>query len=158
MELTFSVEIFATVHSDVAALATAHWHETEAAMYGPLAMDSGPPVHAAQYTALDQAGMLHLCTARAAGCQSLQGYAAFVLMQNMHAPGRITATLTALYLTPAVRRNPFTALRILRFAESGLHARGVFGVSYNSPHSRPCDALYRRLGANAVETIWYKEL
>ena len=48
--------------------------------------------------------------------------------------------------------------RSFAHAEAALAARGVALVQYSSPVSRPCDALYRRLGARATETVWHKTL
>ena len=67
------------------------------------------------------------------------------------------AALDGLYLAPWARGGLF-ALRLLRHAESALAGRGVSLVQYSSPASRPCHALYRRLGAQPTETIWHKTL
>ena len=52
----------------------------------------------------------------------------------------------------------YAVLKRMEEAEQSLAARGVHGVGYSSPASRPCDALYRRLGAKMTETVWFKEL
>lgn len=71
--------------------------------------------------------------------------------------GVVLAALDGLYLTPEARHG-LAALRLLRQAEKILAERGVGLVQYSSPESRPCDALYRRLGARRTETIWHKEV
>lgn len=71
--------------------------------------------------------------------------------------GRVLAALDGLYLTRR-RGMGWPALRLLRQAEKILAERGVGLVQYSSPESRPCDALYRRLGARRTETIWHKEV
>lgn len=62
-----------------------------------------------------------------------------------HRPGRLLAALDDLYLAPEVRGG-LTALRLLRHAETALRQRGVAVMQFSSPASRPCHALYRRLG------------
>ncbi len=84
-------------------------------------------------------------------------YAAFTLVPCPHRPKTLLAALDGLYLTPEARGG-FTALRLLRHAEAALGQRGVALVQYSSPASRPCDALYRRLGAHHTETVWHKEI
>lgn len=67
------------------------------------------------------------------------------------------AALDGLYLAPAARKG-LTVLRLLRTAEAGLRERGADMIQYSSPASRPCDVLYRRLGARHTESVWHKEL
>ena len=67
------------------------------------------------------------------------------------------AALDGLYLAPRARRG-LNALTLLHSAEAALAARGASLVQYSSPASRPCGALYRRLGARETETIWHKWL
>lgn len=149
----FAVEDYATVRQEAEALAVAHWQETEAAMYGEQA---GVPITDAAWENMAALGLLHIVTAREAG--ALVGYAVFVLAENINMPGRVQASNLALYLAPTVRGDPFLAVKILRWAEGSLRGRGVASVAYISPVSRPCDALYRRLGAVMTETTWHKEL
>ena len=74
-----------------------------------------------------------------------------------HRPGKRLAALDGLYLAPAARKG-LAVLKLLRAAEAGLRERGADVVQYSSPASRPCDALYRRLGARHTESVWHKEL
>ena len=74
-----------------------------------------------------------------------------------HRPGKRLAALDGLYLAPAARKG-LTVLKLLRAAEAGLKERGADVIQYSSPASRPCDALYRRLGARHTESVWHKEL
>ena len=114
-------------------LLQAHWDESEAALFGPqvYALDTE------RYACWERLGMLHVVTARDSSGR-LQGYA-------------------ALYLAPAARKG-LAVLKLLRAAEAGLRERGADVVQYSSPASRPCDALYRRLGARHTESVWHKEL
>ena len=133
-------------------LLQAHWDECEATLFGPQAY----ALDTERYTCWERLGMLHVVTARdSAG--NLQGYAAFTLTDCPHRPGKRLAALDGLYLAPAARKG-LTVLHLLRTAETGLKERGVDVIQYSSPASRPCDALYRRLGARHTESVWHKEL
>lgn len=149
----FAVESYATARADAEALACAHWQETEASMYGE---QSGVPITDEAFSGMESAGVLHVVTAREGG--ELAGYAVFVLAPNINMPGKVQASNLALYLAPGVRRDPFLAVKLLRWAEDSLRERGASCVAYVSPVSRPCDALFRRLGAKMTETTWHKEL
>ena len=164
-------ERLADMGAEVAALCAAHWREVEAPLHG-----AGYCFNAAHYATLESLGMLCILAVReaakapgeaAAGALggasegastgTLQGYAAFCLTPCPHRPGQLTARLDGLYLAPTVRKG-LTALRLLRKAESLLARRGATSVQYSSPASRPCHALYRRLGARPSESIWQKTL
>jgi hypothetical protein len=178
--LTITTEPFSHLAKEAAQLTAAHWDEVEARLHGAqhYALDDN------RYASLERLGMLHISAARgpavAAGgepCDAtdastldeshatsetgasapLAGYAAFTIVDCHHRPQTLLAALDGLYLAPWARGGLF-ALRLLRHAEAALAARGVGLVQYSSPTSRPCHALYRRLGAQPTETIWHKTL
>ena len=174
--LTIATETFSQLAHEASHLAAAHWDEVEAPLYGQqtYALDH------TRYATLERLGMLHISAARghtgAATCPDrrgsaadgnralqgqgstpLAGYAAFTLVTCPHRPQTLLAALDGLYLAPWARGG-LSALRLLRHAEKALAARGVGLVQYSSPASRPCHALYRRLGAQPTETIWHKTL
>ncbi len=150
--LTFQAEPLARVKEEAPALARAHWDEVEASMHG----GPGYSLNLAQYASLEQLDMLVLVTARQEDGR-LCGYAAFTVLPCPHRQGVTLAALDGLYLAPEARRG-LAALGLLREAEKILIQRGVDLVQYSSPDSRPCDALYRRLGARRTETVWHREL
>lgn len=150
--LVFREEAAASVLPEAAALAAAHWREVEAEMHG--GSDYVPDGD--RYAALEKLGMLSVTTARD-GEGRLAGYAVFTLAPCPHLAGETVAALDGLYLAPQARRG-LAALALLRSAETALAARGAGLIQYSSPASRPCDALYRRLGATHTETIWHKRL
>jgi GNAT superfamily N-acetyltransferase len=144
-------ETLATAGPAARALADAHWQEVEASLHG---RQEGV-LDVQRYADLEALHMLHLSTARQDG--TLAGYAAFTLVPCPHRRGLLLAALDGLYLRPDVRRGP-NALRLLRHAEAALRQKGVGLIQYSSPASRPCDVLYRRLGAQLTETVWHKEV
>ena len=175
--LTITTEPFSHLDKEAAQLTAAHWDEVEAPLHGPqhYALDVN------RYASLERLGMLHISAARGlavgepreitdaatpdkihtttetGASAPLAGYAAFTLVDCPHRPQTLLAALDGLYLAPWARGGLF-ALRLLRHAEAALAARGVGLVQYSSPASRPCHALYRRLGAQPTETIWHKPL
>ena len=175
--LTITTEPFSHLAKEAAQLTAAHWDEVEAPLHGPqhYALDAN------RYASLERLGMLHISAARGlargephddtdpgtpdeshvtsetGASAPLAGYAAFTLVDCPHRPQTLLAALDGLYLAPWARGSLF-ALRLLRHAEATLAARGVGLVQYSSPASRPCHALYRRLGAQPTETIWNKIL
>ena len=150
--LLFSTEPFARLEEEARALAAAHWDEVEASLHGPQAYT----LDAHRYATLERLDMLHISAARQRD-GALAGYAAFTLVDCPHRPGLLLAALDGLYLAPQARGG-LNALKLLRHAEAALMRRGAGLVQYSSPVSRPCDALYRRLGAHPTETVWHKAL
>ena len=172
--LTIITEPFSHLAEEAGQLAAAHWDEVEAPLHGP----QHYTLDHRRYASLEQLGMLHISAARgqatdtatdtdrngamdgsgfATATAPLAGYAAFTLVDCPHRPQILLAALDGLYLAPWARGGLF-ALRLLRHAEAALAARGVGLVQYSSPASRPCHALYRRLGAQPTETIWHKTI
>lgn len=151
-ELVFRPEKTGKVASEAALLARDHWNEVEAPLFGKddYLLDNE------HYVMLESLNMLAVITAREARGE-LAGYAVFILAPCGHLKGELVAVLDALYLVPAARRG-FNALQLLRSAEAHLAERGASLVQYSSPASRPCAALYRRLGARESESIWHKRL
>ena len=174
--LSITTESFSHLAEQAGQLAAAHWDEVEAPLHGP----QHYTLDHERYASLERLGMLHISAARGRTvdepCDAtegtpdeprtdaetnasapLAGYAAFTVVACPHRPHTLLAALDGLYLAPWARGGLF-ALRLLRHAESALAARGVSLVQYSSPASRPCHALYRRLGAQPTETIWHKTL
>ena len=172
--LTITTEPFSHLAEEAGQLAAAHWDEVEAPLHGP----QHYTLDHRRYASLEQLGMLHISAARGQATDTatdtdrhgamdgsgfatanapLAGYAAFTLVDCPHRPQTLLAALDGLYLAPWARGGLF-ALRLLRHAEAALAARGVGLVQYSSPASRPCHALYRRLGAQPTETIWHKTI
>lgn len=150
--LAFATEPFTQLEAEARPLTAAHWREVEAPLHG----NTNYGLDAKRYANLENLGMLHVSAARTPD-DDLAGYAAFTLVPCPHRPQTLLAALDGLYLAPQARGG-FTALGLLRHAEAELRQRGAGLVQYSSPASRPCDALYRRLGAHHTETIWHKEL
>ncbi len=155
------MQIFRTVRFDdiaplVTHMAQEHWDEVEAELHGAQSYT----LDTAQYSMLEGLDMLHITAAWAAGEngeEQLCAYASFTITPCFHKNNERVATLDALYVAKQFRGG-FAVLRLLREAEKALKERGAARVQYSSPVSRPCDALYKRLGARHTESIFHKEL
>ncbi|MBD5416693.1 MAG: GNAT family N-acetyltransferase [Desulfovibrio sp.] len=150
--LVFRQEGAAEVLGEATELAATHWREVEAELHG----GAEYKLDGERYAALERLGMLSITTARDPEGR-LAGYAVLTLAPCPHLQGETVAALDGLYLAPEFRRG-LNALALLRSAEAAVAARGAALVQYSSPASRPCGALYRRLGATHTETIWHKRL
>ncbi|MCR5563995.1 MAG: GNAT family N-acetyltransferase [Desulfovibrio sp.] len=153
MDVRFTLEPFAAIEREVLPLASAHWSEIGEQTYGRVETPISFPV----WRSIEQAGAMHIVTARDDD-GALKGYAAFCVGPHQNIEGKVQASCLALYVAQDMRRDPFVALRMLRWAEDTLRDRGVDCVAYVSQAERPCDAIYRRLGAKMTETTWFKEL
>ena len=151
--LTYQTESFAHVCDEARELAQANWDAAAAGAYGMQVYS----LDTVQYMALESLGMLHISTVRNRDGK-LVGYASFAIAKCYHRSGALVATLDALYLCPHAKKDGMESLRLLKHAQKELVKLDVKGVQYASLVSRPCDALYRRLGAHMTETLWYKEL
>ena len=150
--LVFREETAASALPEAAELAASHWREVEAELHG----GADYRLEAERYAMLEKLGMLSITTARDREGR-LAGYAVFTLAPCPHRPGETVAALDGLYLAPRARRG-LAALGLLRSAEAAAAERGASLAQYSSPASRPCDALYRRLGATHTETIRHQRL
>ncbi len=148
--LLFQTENLSTVAPHVSQLLQAHWDEVEASMHGAQEY----VLNGEQYEMYEQLNMLHISTARLPQ-GDVCGYAAFTICPCPHKQDTLLAQLDALYLIPEQRQGT-QAVQLLRHAEQALQKRGVGMVQYASPASKPCDALYRRLGAKLTEHIYHK--
>ncbi len=150
--MQFQTECLDTVMHVVEELLQAHWDEVEASVHGAQEY----MLDKEQYRLFESLNLLHISTARDEH-HDLCGYAVFTLTPCHHKKSELLATLDALYLRPKARTG-FAALQLLRAAEEALIQRGAKSVQYSSPVSKPCDALYRRLGAKHTESVYHKIL
>ncbi len=150
--LTFQTETLDNILPFIQSMARAHWDEVEASLHG----QQHYTIDEKTYKQLESLHMLHITTAK--NEQGLIcGYAAFTISSSHHRADETIASLDAFYLAPWARKG-LNALQLLRVAEQALLKRSVQLIQFSSPVSRPCDALYRRMGAKQVETIYHKRL
>lgn len=156
MNIAFRTERFDDVWHDARPLLRRHWEELACKdICGPLDMDTEV------YRRLEQAGALHVTTARlresGVGQAGLVGYAVYVLAQNMHYRGLLAAEPDVFFLLPEHRRG-MTGVRLLRAAEAALARRGAGIVMQKVKISRDCGVIFKRMGYTHVENLWMKRL
>ena len=88
----------------------------------------------------------------AGGIGGIAGYASFFVSRHPFIDER-TAQMESFYVVPACR-DGFAGVRLLRFAAESLKKQGVRAVHLGAPFYGRCGGLFRRLGAQPLETVW----
>lgn len=122
---------------------------------------SCPQAHAldvdmALYASIEQAGALHITTARTADA-TLVGYAIYFVHDYPHVQQVCMAQSDALYLHPDYRKG-FAGLRLLQAAEHALEGRGVNNIMQTCTRKKDFGVLLRRMGYVNTETVYRKEM
>ncbi len=149
--LTFQIEKLDDVLPEVVPLIQAHWDEAASNIHGTMDYH----LNIEHYKTLEQCSMLHISTARNIDGE-LCGYVSFSHGLCHHRKRRV-ANLDAVYLKPDYRKG-LSALFLLRHAENALKVCGVNIIQYSAIVEKKHHALFKRLGARAAETIYFKEL
>lgn len=149
MEIRFQTESFLELWPEAQSLLAAHCAEVAPDMVTP-----GGVVYA-MYETLEQAGALHITTARHGAV--LAGYAVYLLAPDMHCHGRLTAHADAFFLAREYRRG-WAGRALLHAAEEALRARGVLRLVQTVTPRRDCGPLLRRMGYTLVSQQYFKEV
>lgn len=155
MPIAFATESIATFLPDAALLLRSHWQEV-----GSCPQTHTLHVDTSLYTAIEQAGGLHITTARCdtgLATAKLVGYAVYFVQDYAHVQGLRMAQSDAIYLAPKYRKG-FTGLRLLQAAESALLALGVKNIMQTCTTKRDFSCLLRRMGYTNSETVYRKEI
>lgn len=148
MAVTFQTERFADVWEEIQPLLLRHWDEVAVKeAFGSLEVDE------TRYRLMDDAGFLHITTARDSG--RLVGYAAYFIYGNLHYKSRVIADADVFFLMPE-RRNGLLGLRLLRAAEAAVKARGAQVIVQKVKVAHDCGALFRRMGYQLTEHLYMK--
>ena len=139
----YSRETLAAVRAaGIEALLVEHYHEI--AHYPDIEFDPDWET----YAKLEEAGRLHIFTARVAG--ELVGYSVHIVAPNLHYKRSLQAVQDILFVHPAHRRG-FVGYKLIRFADSELEAFGVQVSYHHSKATHP--ALGRLLERQGYELI-----
>lgn len=130
-------------------LARDHWRETEAGF-----SSTPPALDVAAYLTLERAGALLLLGAFEG--DALIGYSAATLCRHPHY-GFPCAFHDGLFLA-SKHRNGMAGVRLIRATEAEAKARGAKGISWHAKLDSTFESLMVRLGAEPVETVFWKEL
>jgi len=139
-----------TSDEELNPLLSAHWEEVGSKACPCASLSFNRELH----IRLEGVGAWRAFSARENGI--LKGYVAFFISPHPFI-SELTATLEVLYLVPS-KRQGLIVLDFLRYAFENLKKEGVNAVHCGSPSIRDCGALFKRLGARHIETIWRKEL
>lgn len=150
MNVTYQVERLKTVAGEVAPLLEMHFAEVGSDRESmPLKVDWP------RYYAMEEAGVLVVCTARSDG--KLVGYSAFFLYEHPHHEGKLVAHNDVLFLHPDYRRGLAGRL-LMQFSEFHLKQRGVHKVMWHVTYANDFSRVLYRMGYRDEEKIVSKVL
>lgn len=142
----FAVENFNDVIDEIKPLLEAHYHEV--AWY----QDKIPfdPDYD-KYKALEEAGCLHIVTARQLG--KLVGYFVSMVLPGVHYRQNLFAMNDILYVDPSYRGGT-VAYRMFKYAFARLKERGVDVVTIHMKTDAPFENLCKAVGMEKQEYLY----
>ena len=151
MSASFAVEPLDRFWPEADGLMAAHTREVDACDPADYRFD------VAQAKAIENAGMLVICTARDGG--RIIGYCIWFLSTSLVCAGRKIATQTGWYVTPDSREGGL-GLRLFQFAINELRLRGVVEAfpHFWAKSSPRLHQFFDRLGAEPVESVYRMRL
>jgi L-amino acid N-acyltransferase YncA len=148
MSTVFAVERWAVFHKEAAPLFVEHWKEialNHEAVPLDIAWD--------KYAALDEAGHLHVLTARRDG--ELVGYHIAVVTGHLHYRGTLHGITDVYWIAPAYRTGR-TGLRMFQAVERELKKLGVRKLFTATKLHLDQGALFEFLGYKPTERLYTK--
>ncbi len=146
-DLTFQVESFAAIATELPPLFARHWREL-----GEQGIPLDPDWD--RMFVAEAQGQLRITTARAG--EVLAGYIFNMIGRHPHSRSTVISRIDNLWLEPAYRGG-IAAMRWLRINEAMLDELGVkrryIGIANDFMQGRVGN-LFRRLGYKPIETIW----
>lgn len=148
-DYTIQVERFADILDEIHGLHVLHWSETEKHRAGlPMRPDY------LAFMAQERAGRMIQFTVRHAPTGELVGNLRMFMAQSMHTQTTYAQEDT-LYLKPG-HRGGFTAMALIRFAETALRCIGITEIRVNSKLVNNADVLMRRMKYQPVALEFVK--
>ena len=124
-----------------------HWEEVALNKDAiPLKMDYG------RYNKLDDAGALHVVTARNDG--ELIGYHMSMVWTHMHYADSLTAFTDIFFLRKEYRKGTGAGIKLFKFMINSLRERGVQRIYMGTKLSLDIGPILERLGFKAIERIY----
>ena len=150
--LTYAVEPWALFakEAEEAGLWRLHWQEIAQDADIPLVPDH------ATYSALDQAGQLHVVTARTPD-GTLAGYWVGIIRPHLHYATTLHALTDVYWLVPDQRRG-IAGYLLFKAVEMTLRKRGVVKVITATKIYQDVSQLFARLGYRETERVFTKRL
>jgi N-acetylglutamate synthase-like GNAT family acetyltransferase len=148
MSVTFAIETMDQVLDDMAWLWDIHWQE--------IALDKvkvplNPDVDT--FWALEKSGLLLIVTARDG--EKMVGYHVCIVRPHLHYKHSLTAYADMYFVHPDYRQG-MTGVRMFKFLEAELRARGVERIYQGTKIHKDMGRLFERLGYKETERLYVK--
>ena len=147
MALTFSVEPFRKIWSDIDRIGRQHWVETEWYHSG---QHYNPDWD--RYFAVDDAGWFFVATARYGG--RVVGYVGCYCMPSMHSQSMIA--MEDFFFLEEAHRKGWNAIRFLRFVENECRIRGCVEIGFTDKKGK--GLILERTGYKVVAKQYCKSI
>jgi GNAT superfamily N-acetyltransferase len=148
--IVYDTSSLMAVIDEIKPLILHHWHEVEDA-YG----FGKPDINYEQYKKLDEAGVMHVVTARKGG--KLIGYCVSIVMPHMHYQTRMMAMNDGLFVLPQHRKGSVGTWLIV-YAENELRNYGIDVFFCHVKIAHDFGHLLERLGYECIEKNYMKVL
>lgn len=148
--IAFHVEPWASFKTEAADLFPRHWQEVALNRDAiKLNIDFGT------FDRLDEAGQLHVVVARDDG---IAGYWLGVIHPHLHYRDSLTAYTDVFYMRQESRRDTWAFVRMLKFVESSLKAKGVQKMFISSKCHKDLSPIFEHAGMTRSEVVYTKLL
>lgn len=144
----YRVERWKHIRNEVMPLLVRHWKEV-ALNHSEVPLD----IDEQRYTDLDEAGALHVVTARRNGL--LIGYHAAIISGHLHYASTLHGITDVYWIAPECRHG-VTAMRMFQAVERELKAAGVRKLFTATKLHLDQGPLFERLGYKPVERLYAK--
>jgi GNAT superfamily N-acetyltransferase len=150
--LTFHEESFMAILPELMSFLPGYYGEVSYLRHhAPFLLDTE------RYRALDLAGQLLCCTARAGTAAPPVGMFLAILATHPHSQGAPCAFADGWYLHPTYRQG-WSAARFYHFLERSVAARGVLHLIITTTLEKDMAPFYTRMGLTPIEWVYYKHL
>ena len=147
--VTFQREKIGECQDEIRPLLVAHWEEI--AHFKDIPLDPDWEM----YRQIEATGALRIYTVREDA--RLVGYAVFFVRAHPHYKASVQATQDILYLDPPLRKQ-LVGARFIAWCDAELAADGVAVVYHHVKLAFDFGPLLKRLGYEAIETVWGRRL
>lgn len=148
--VVFAVERWKHLRDEMLPLLVRHWREV-ALNHAEVPLD----IDEERYAALDEAGGLHIVTARLDG--ALIGYHVAIVSTHLHYRSTLHGITDVYYLAPE-HREGFTGIRLFKAVEHEMRQLGVRKLFTGTKVHLDMSRLFERLGYTRVEYLYSKLL
>jgi hypothetical protein len=146
--VTYQVEKFEDIYLDIQQIFDDHWEEVA---LDKEAIKLNPDYD--KYITLSKTGILHMVTAREDG--NIIGYHISVIYPHIHYKDSLTC-FTDIFFIVKEKRKGFTGIKLLKFMEESVKAKGVQKIYMGTKLHIDISLLLERLNYKQIEKIFTK--